>query len=324
MKHFSRSTHIRSQLLKRFLRFFILSSIAILFPAITTMCITGRKATQIYTGVESGRLIVFDDSSHYETMDMEDFLPLAVLGQLSVDAEPELLKSFTIIMRTYIISRMGNSSKISINELNIPYTSYPALEDLWGEYFPENYKKITELTAETSMLIMTHNGEAITPFYHSISSGKTRSGAENLGESFSYLSSVTCPSDSESDIFEKTYTFTNAEFASQIRTINPDISISSDAPLENIQITSRDSAGYIIMLEIGGIEVNGQNFCDALNINSPYFLLDESDDGVSITTYGQGHGYGLSLNYASSLANGGAKYKEILNYFFNQIKIKAF
>ncbi len=309
--------HIRKTFFKILL--FIIITLAI--PAVFTLFFGKKTSGKIYTTSDSGKFITIEANGITEKMDVEDFIPCAVMGQLSIENEEELLKSFAVIIRTYIYKEMGDKDSLSADKLNIPYVSYSELEALWQDKFPDNYNRLMKIMSNTSLEVITSNGQVISPYYHSISCGNTRSGNEVLGEEFSYMCSASCPDDKASTDYFKAYYYENADFAKLVRTIDSEIIIDDTAPLENVQIVSRDGSGYVMDLTIGNRTVNGTSFYEAMNINSPSFMIEEYNGGVRITTYGKGHGLGLSLCYASVLAKKGSSYKEILNYFYTNIEI---
>lgn len=311
--------HIR----KTFFKILLFIIITLTIPTAFTLFFGKKTEGRIYMTSDSGRFITMEANGIIEKMDVESFIPCAIMGQLSIENEEELLKSFAVIIRTYIYKEMGDNDSISADKLNIPYVSYSEMEALWEDKFPDNYNRLMKIMSNTSLEIITSNGNVISPYYHSISGGNTRSGNEVLGEEFSYMCSASCPDDKASAEYFKAYYYENADFAKLVRTIDSEIIIDDTAPLENVQIVSRDGAGYVMDLTIGNRTVNGTSFYEAMNINSPSFMIEEYNGGVRITTYGKGHGLGVSLCYASVLAKNGSSYKEILNYFYTNIDISS-
>lgn len=311
--------HIR----KTFFKILLFIIITLTIPTAFTLFFGKKTEGRIYVTSDSGRFITMEANGITEKMDVESFIPCAIMGQLSIENEEELLKSFAVIIRTYIYKEMGDKDSISADKLNIPYVSYSEMEALWEDKFPDNYNRLMKIMSNTSLEIITSNGNVISPYYHSISGGNTRSGNEVLGEEFSYMCSAACPDDKASTDYFKAYYYENADFAKLVRTIDSEIIIDDTAPLENVQIVSRDGAGYVMDLTIGNRTVNGTSFYEAMNINSPSFMIEEYNGGVRITTYGKGHGLGVSLCYASVLAKNGSSYKEILNYFYTNIDISS-
>lgn len=311
----------KQQIRKFILKILCFIIITIGFPAILTLAMNGKINSRVYSATESGKYVIINSGNISETMDVENFIPCAIMGQLSIDNDEELLKAFAVILRTYIHNALQDEDSISADSLNIPYFTYDQLESLWDTDFPDNYNRLMKVVSDTSLQVITCNDALISPYYHSVSAGKTRNGNELLDDNFSYLCSVSCPDDTTSADYFKAYYYSNQDFSEEVRSISDDISIDSDAPLSGIQIVSRDSAGYVLDMNIGGVIVAAMDFYSALNLNSPSFMIEEYNGGIRISTYGAGHGFGLSLNYAACLSSSGSSYIEILNYFYTNIKI---
>lgn len=316
------SSALKHHIRRTLLRLLIFVFITLGFPAVVTLLLNGRLSERVYSAAESGKSVVLDNGKITETLDVENFLPCAVMGQLSIENDEELLKSFAVIMRTYIFSVMGAETSIPVSSLDIPYVTYDELETLWGDDFPANYNRLMKIVSDTSLKTLYCGDIMISPYYHSVSAGTTRAGSEVLGESYSYLCAAKCPNDSASPDYFKAYYYTNEEFASLVRLMDERISVDPASPLENLQIISRDSSGYVLEMSVGGITFDGTQFYEKAKINSPSFMIEEYNGGVRISTYGKGHGLGLSLNHAASMAAGGSSYQEILHYFYTDVEIK--
>ena len=64
--------------------------------------------------------------------------------------------------------------------------------------------------------------------------------------------------------------------------------------------------------------VSGNDLCEMLKLGSSEFSITSSDDEVTLTVYGIGHGYGMSICGADRMAESFADYKKILeNYYPN-------
>ncbi len=313
----------KHSLRKKIIKILSLIVLTVMLPTIITLALGESDASRTYHASESGKYVILTDKQINERLDVEDFIGCAVMGQLGIESEEELQKAFAVILRTYIVEKIGNSTEISVEKLDIPYISYSELETLWGDDFPTNYNKLQKVISDTSLETIKCDNKLISPYYHSVSSGSTRNGDEVLGDGYPYLRSVSSLSDSTSPDFFKSYYFENEEFANIIRKINNSISIDTNSPLVNLQIVSRCSASYVLELSIGGISVTGIDFANALSLNSPNFQIEEYDDGIRVTTNGVGHGLGLSLYGAAALAEKGSSYIEILNYYYSNITITS-
>jgi len=141
--------------------------------------------------------------------------------------------------------------------------------------------------------------------YHMVSAGTTREG-RFLGEDYSYVNSVTCPFDLESGDYLQICSLTWKEIA---KALNTDIQ-SKEIKLE------RDGQNYVIDVSCDGFQWKGENFRTLLHLPSSCFFLEETEEGLRITTKGSGHGFGISLYTANRMAREGASYEEMIQKFY--------
>lgn len=311
---------IFKQLILRMAVFILLT---LFIPTLITIAFNKSPKHSFPSLNKSGKKVIIHNSILTESLDVEEFLPCVILNQYDLSQNDEFLKAYIVVMRTYILGCINDNVSIDASKLGLNYMSYTELEDCFGDSFSDVYQKICRLISETSMHTITKNNKLITPYYHTMSNGKTRSGFEILGDEFSYLGKTDCNYDATSSSLSNTISIPYADFAKSLRGIDSSISISDDSPLTYIQIVSKDSSGYIISLSVNGVTIDGNDFCNALSIPSACFSLEDGNNGlINITYYGLGHGLGLSLNEAQNMAAGGSSYLEILNYFYNNVDIK--
>lgn len=72
----------------------------------------------------------------------------------------------------------------------------------------------------------------------------------------------------------------------------------------------------------GGRQIDGDVLTSAFDVPSVELVAASGEDGLRITSYGAGHGYGLDLCNAERLARGGLYYKKILEIYFPSLKIE--
>ena len=82
-------------------------------------------------------------------------------------------------------------------------------------------------------------------------------------------------------------------------------------------LSNVDENGYQLWVKIGDTKVNGDVFKEALNLQSTCMKIEEYEQGIRITTRGNGHGFGMSLSFAEFLAENGANWGEILRKFYD-------
>lgn len=84
----------------------------------------------------------------------------------------------------------------------------------------------------------------------------------------------------------------------------------------------RDDAMYVKKMEISGKEISVTDFQETFQIPSPHFWVEEQGEMVLLTAKGMGHGYGMSISYALTLAKTNKNHEEILQYFFDNMQLE--
>lgn len=258
-----------------------------------------------------------------KTVDLEVYLPLVVAGQIPAEAHPEAIKAQTILARTYIcrqMEQMGLEEEISESALGLEKDGNSQMEKLWGtEIFPEYYSRFEKAARETEGITLTWEGHFIDPLFTHMTAGFTRPG----DEAHPYLAFVSCVHDPEAEGFVQEIIMQPEEAAKRVsaipagdgafRTIPP------EAFPEQVQIISRDEAGYARQLQIGGYPFDGEEVRLALGLPSACFELDRQGSDVRFVVRGRGHGWGLSQTEAQAMAEDGWSAEEILEYFYTGI-----
>lgn len=282
------------------------------FPTIATLFFNKDSGSdKVYTAKESGKTVTITENNASKTLDVEEFIPCALMGQLSIDNNEELLKAFAIVLRTLIYSKFSDeTASVDAAALDLPYMTYNDMEDAWKEDFVDNLNKLNKIIEETSLLVLKYNDALIHPYYHSISAGTTRENGE------AYIVPVDCPDDRENEKYFHTSVYSYETFINTVKELNAEIVLSADAPLETFQIVSKDNAGYITELQIGGTAVDVNAFLEKFSLDSLCFEIDEYNGGIRIITKGVGHGYGMSLNTAQIMGENGKSCNEILSTFY--------
>ena len=58
-----------------------------------------------------------------------------------------------------------------------------------------------------------------------------------------------------------------------------------------------------------------------IGLRSADFLITKTDSGLTIKTYGYGHGVGMSQYGAQGMAQAGYNYKQIITHYYNGVSI---
>ena len=170
----------------------------------------------------------------------------------------------------------------------------------------------TIFTQETNKEIIVYNDKPINAYYFSSSNGFTEDSKYVFGEE-EYLSSVEIPSDTENKEYLSYKEIKTDEFKEKLGISDSEITISNIV---------RSNTNHILTIEINKKKYTGVEIRKLLDLRSTDFDINVSENIINVTTRGYGHGVGMSQNGANYLAKEGKNYKEIINYFYKNVRIE--
>lgn len=244
---------------------------------------------------------------------VETQLPGIVAKQISIHMPKEAIKAQSVIARTQlkIAEQKGEEGPGSFSTME--------LQELWGDQFDNYYQLLQGLIEETTGKVIKYQGDYIYAAYHQASAGNTRVMSEYYEKSaMPYLCSVACHEDSVSNGYLNVFFWEKEEFLELCKNVFPEETFTSG---EDIEIIKRDSAGYVLQVQVGQTLYEGEDFRKKLNLPSACFEITLIEEDVRIVTMGRGHGFGLSQYMAGKLAEEGKTYQEILQYFYKGVSI---
>lgn len=231
--------------------------------------------------------------------DMEMLLPIITSSQIGEKYELEAIKAQTIIARS-------NFYRILREEKNLRKTLQQIKEEMKENslYCVILQDKYEEAVSETEGKVIIWNQELKLVPYHEISSGQTRDGKEVFhNEEDSYLRSVHSAVDKESkDFLNSVY-------------------ISKNILPGELEIKSRDSAGYVTELLADGKVLEGEAFRKGMGLTSANFTIQEIGNKIRFLCKGKGHGMGFSQYGGNEMAKDSETDEEILKYYFPEMDI---
>ena len=185
-------------------------------------------------------------------------------------------------------------------------------------------KRIKDMVSSVWGVCCYYNGSAAETVYMASSSGYTADAANVWGGSVPYLKSVACPFDAQSDPnYGLTTTVSEDEMRSMLEN-SLGISLSGN-PRNWIKITSYIDGNYVATVNIDDQKtISGRKMREnvfSYKLKSASFDVSYSNGVFTFTTYGYGHGVGMSQNGANILAKQGYSYSEILKYYFTGIDV---
>lgn len=269
-------------------------------------------------------------------------------SEIPADYELECLKAQAVIARTNLYREMqgnvGKSGNAEVSGNSETETSPDTAEAessetngdvetgwtkeqmqaVWGEDYEKNLEKMETAVSETEGWILTFEGDPIQAAYHTACNGKTRDAVKIPGqEEYTYLASV----ESKDDILAQGFLYIGymekTDFANALQTLFADEVVQAEELPDALQITERDGADYVTKVQYGGTIVNGEAVRTVLNLQSSCFYFSELEGKIRIVTKGIGHGLGFSQYGAQQLAKKGYDWEELLEYYFQDVKIES-
>ena len=222
--------------------------------------------------------------------------------------------------RKVIVKYRNATQEVGVDRF-MEYMTTQQMKSKWGKDYEDNYNLVKDCTAATSGLAIRYNDKYIEARYTYITSGSTLSGASILGDEYAYLSAVECNNDKNAQDYLVVKTISNKDFVNSFEKKYDSINLDKNNLAQQIQIVSKNEAGYVLKLQIGNVVMSGSEFAYVLGINSPNFSIEYMQTGVKITTIGVGEGFGVSVYTADCMAKAGSSYEDIIETFYNKINI---
>ena len=91
--------------------------------------------------------------------------------------------------------------------------------------------------------------------------------------------------------------------------------------LHSFVILKKTEGKNVNEILVGDKVYSGREFREILGLRSADFSLTFNDNKVIITTYGYGHGVGMSQYGANELAKQGKNYRDIINHYYQNVNI---
>lgn len=240
--------------------------------------------------------------------ELEKQVALTAAKQIRISAKKETIKAQCVLARTSILDAQKNGTTVpsSLTESE--------MQQLWGDDWEKNLAHFKECALETRGEVLTYHGNYIYAAYHAVSAGTTRSMTELYQDTdMPYLANVTCPKDASADNYLSVLYWEKDEFLKKCSELAQSGEI---AGMTEVSITGRDSADYVLTVQIGSASCSGEEFRSAFSLNSSCFTIADLDQKVRIVTKGIGHGFGMSQAAANEMAVDGASCQELLAAFF--------
>lgn len=170
-----------------------------------------------------------------------------------------------------------------------------------------------------------YNGQYANCTYFSISCGVTTTAQSVWGTTqYPYLVSVDSSIEEGYSYswspFSKDYTYTPEQMAERMNSaLGTSLDPANDDPATWLEITSRTDGKYVGTVRVGNTTTTGRKIRESiLGLRSHAFDISYDADSriFTVTTYGYGHGVGMSQTGSMLYARQGWTYVQILNYYY--------
>lgn len=257
-----------------------------------------------------------DTSGELSDPDTEQ-LVLILAHEMPVSYEEEALTAQAVIARTNLLYARekdgAEPESISRDDMR---------EQLGAEEFQKCYERLKSCVEDTVGEVVSYKNKIVQLPYHFASAGKTRDiGEVDDDDSMPYLKAAASVDDLQSERFLKIEFISKTQFRNKLKEAFPDLEFPEKDINKMASVSRRDSSSYVLIVDLPGHKVSGEEIRNVFSLNSACFSIKEVDGQVRIVTKGYGQGYGMSQYGANEMAKQGSTYKEILKHYYHGIKV---
>lgn len=316
-----------------------LVAISIIIPGILVKKSEGNYNLQVRTDpeialeAEKKPIIIpvyLTQEKRIERVALEHYVRGVLAAEMPVEFELEALKAQAIAARTYIIRRIAERdfSQVPVQEawvtdtiVHQAYLTDKQLKGKWGLFeYAANMDKLNRAVNETKGMIITYADKPIVASFFSTSNGYTENSEDYWSEYIPYLRSVPSPWDrSISPKYQETVSMNYSDFLGKLG-LSGVTAVSTGN--SEIRIIEKTEGNRIKKVTIGGKIFTGREVREKLGINSSQFTWKRDGSKIEFTTFGYGHGVGMSQWGANGMAKEGKNAAEILTYYYKGVSLQ--
>lgn len=238
--------------------------------------------------------------------ELEEYIIKVVACEMPALYEVEALKAQAIASRTYALYQR-DVNNVSLTKQDQCFNTEEEMKDKWQADYSLYYKKIKDAVMDTASLVMKIDNQLFKSFYFSTSNGYTEDSITVFKEG--NIKSVSSLWDKENKNYEVKTNFTKDKLVNILGDFN------------KIEISKRSSTNHVEEVLVDKKSYSGIEFRKLLGLRSTDFIISIVDNVYEITTYGYGHGVGMSQFGANMLAKEEKTASEILKYYYGDIEI---
>lgn len=276
--------------------------------------------------------VLLTEQQTVERVPLEQYVLQVTLAEIPSSFEEEAIKAQMLAVRTYIVRRMMNSSNMERYEptgAQYIVTDTQQHQVYWSNERMLSYRadksnkktleKFERALEETKDQILIYNNEPIEAVFFSTSNGYTEAAEDYWGYNIDYLQSVESKWDqSISPSYEQEVAFSYEQLYQLLG-----LSANNNDKLTISDVTHTNSK-RIASLSINEQTFAGKQLRELLGLASTHFTWTNNKKAqtITFTTYGYGHGVGMSQWGANGMAEAGYLANDIVTYYYNGVHIE--
>lgn len=227
------------------------------------------------------------------------------------------------IVAAYTLALYSKNTSESKNfDFNDSFDGYIETEDLknkWGDDFSSAYTKFTNAANEVFSKAIYYNDSPILALRHKASAGFTENAKNILNEEIPYLTGVESAGDLLWDGYITEIKVGLEEMKNHLKNqgLTP-----TENPQEYFTVLNKTTVNNVLKIKVLGKEFSGEDIKNIFNLPSVCFSVEYKEESFVFTVKGSGNMLGLSRVGAEYMAQNGADYIQILNWYYPGCVIK--
>jgi stage II sporulation protein D len=239
------------------------------------------------------------------SMPLEEYVLCSLVAEMPQSFDMQALMAQAVAVRTYAVRAVLGGSNHKDAHVCTDYRCCQSM--MLPDKLNFDVSKATTAVTDTKGIIAVYEGLPIIAAYHSSSIGMTKSSEEVWGGEVAYLVPVFAPE--SKDVSAKTVSLKKDKVKSVFKKNG----------LEGDFVFEHDGSGICIKAVSGEDLLTAVTVKRLLGLRSDTFSVSENGDSYTFTSYGFGHGVGMSQYGADALAGKGYSFYEILKYYYTGI-----
>ncbi|WJH36286.1 stage II sporulation protein D [Paenibacillus sp. CC-CFT747] len=200
------------------------------------------------------------------------------------------------------------------------YLTLDYLKTRWtGEAYERNMDKLNRAVSETRGMVLTYEGKPINATFFSTGNGYTENSEDYWGVYVPYLRSVKSPWDEASPEYRSTAVLSLKEFASRLGLPS---TVSAASAGNGFKVQGYTEGHRVSKATVAGRTFSGREIREKLGLRSSQFQWKVKGTNIEFTTFGYGHGVGMSQWGANAMAKEGRTAEEIVKYYYTGISLE--